>query len=193
MEQQNNEELVALVKELKERNDFLTKQNSELQAKLSRYEHYGSPEYFGTEVERLKDELREYDYDYDQAVYDDVWSWVKEKLDNDELPHLTKDELKEWLEEKLYTNDEVTGNGSGSYTFNSYTAEKYVCHNIEYIFDRVREEIGYTVDENSVLHAEELDVTMRCALLNEAIDKVVENEIPEEFWEMPTIDDEEEK
>ena len=59
MEQQNNEELVALVKELKERNDFLSKQNAELQTKLSRYEHYGSPEYFGTEVERLKDRLRQ--------------------------------------------------------------------------------------------------------------------------------------
>lgn len=192
MEQQNNEELVALVKELKERNDFLTKQNAELQTKLCRYEHYGSPEYFGTEVERLKDELREYDYDYDQAVYDDVWSWVKEKLDNDELPHFTKDRLKEWLEERLYNDDNVTGNGSGSYTFNRYTAEKYICHNIEYIFDKIKE-IGYIADESSVLEAEELDVTMRCALLNEAIDKVVEFEIPEEFWEMPTIDDEEEE
>ena len=189
MEQQKNEELVALVKELKERNDFLTKQNAELQTKLCRYEHYGSPEYFGTEVERLKDELREYDYDYDQAVYDDVWSWVKEKLDNDELPHFTKDKLKE---EKLYTDDNVTGNGSGSYTFNRYTAEKYICHNIGYIFDKIKE-IGYIVDEKSVLDAEELDVTMRCALLNEAIDKVVEFEIPEEFWEMPTIDDDEEE
>ena len=192
MEQQKNEELVALVKELKERNDFLTKQNAELQTKLCRYEHYGSPEYFGTEVERLKDELREYDYDYDQAVYDDVWSWVKEKLDNDELPHFTKDKLKEWLEERLYTDDDVTGNGSGSYTFNRYTAEKYICHNIGYIFDKIKE-IGYIVDEKSVLDAEELDVTMRCALLNEAIDKVVEFEIPEEFWEMPTIDDDEEE
>ena len=191
MEQQNNEELVALVKELKERNDFLTKQNAELQAKLSRYEHYGSPEYFGTEVERLKDRLREYDYDYDQAVYDDVWSWVKEKLDNDELPHLTKDELKEWLEEELFTNDNVTGNGSGSYTFNRYTAEKYICHNIEYIFDKIKE-IGHIDDENFI-DPEELDVIMRCALLNEAIDKVVEDEIPEEFWETPTIDDEEEE
>lgn len=34
---------------------------------------------------------------------------------------------------------------------------------------------------------------MRCALLNEAIDKVVEFEIPEEFWEMPTIEDDEEE
>ena len=192
MKQQNNEELIDLVRKLQERNVLLTKQNLELQAKLSRYEHYGSPEYFGTEVERLKDRLREYDYDYDQAVYDDVWSWVKEKLDNDELPHLTKDKLKEWLEEKLYTNDDVTGNGSGSYTFNRYTAEKYICHNIEYIFDKIKE-IGYIADESSVLDAEELDVTMRCALLNEAIDKVVEYEIPEEFWEIPTIDDEEEE
>lgn len=192
MEQQNNEELVALVKELKERNDFLTEQNEKLQAKLSRYEQYGSPEYFGTEVERLKDELREYDYDYDQAVYDDVWSWVKEKLDNDELPHFTKDKLKEWLEVKLYNDDNVTGNGCGSYTLNSYTAEKYICHNIEYIFDKIKE-VGNIADESSVIEAEELDVTMRCTLLNEAIDKVVEYEIPEEFWEMPTIDDEEEE
>lgn len=192
MEQQNNEELVALVKELKERNDFLTEQNAELQVKLRRYEQYGSPENIGTEIERLRDELREYDYDYDQAVYDDVWSWVKERLDNDELPHFTKDRLKEWLEEMLFTEDSVTGNGSGSYTFNRYTAEKYICHNIEYIFDKF-EELGYTVDHKSSIYAEELDVTMRCALLNEAIDKVVEFEIPEEFWEMPTIDDDEEE
>lgn len=180
------------IQELSQRIKELEKANAELQTKLSRYEYYGTPERFGTELEMLRNKLNEYDYDYDQAVYDDVWSWVKERLDNDELPHYSEDRLKEWLYDELFTNDSVTGNGSGSYTFNRYTAEKYICHNIGYIFDKIKE-IGYLVDEKSVLEAEDLDVTMRCALLYETIDKVVENEIPEEFWDMPTIDDDDEE
>ena len=183
MEQQKNEELVALVKELKERNDFLTKQNAELQAKLCRYEHYGSPEYFGTEVERLKDELREYDYDYDQAVYDDVWSWVKEKLDNDELPHFTKERLKEWLEERLYTDDDVTGNGSGSYTFNREEAKGYVGDNLDLMVEAFKEfdDTSRLLDCLENFDFETIDVTIRCYLLGQAIDEVLDEEDFEEL------------
>lgn len=43
------------------------------------------------------------------------------------------------LNDTLFTYDSVTGNASGSYTFNTWTAEEYLCHNWELLAEALTE------------------------------------------------------
>lgn len=177
-----NEEMVARIAELE-------KVNNELAGKLDKYQCYGTPEHFGTEVQRLKDELAEYDYSYDDAVYEDVCNKIDDLIEHDELPHLDKDGVREWLNDKLWTDDSVTGNGSGSYTFNAYLAEKYICHNLGYITEKLTE-LGNEMFNERLMDPEAIDVAMRCALLPIVIDEAIENHIHPDFWLQQDEDEE---
>lgn len=69
------------------------------------------------------------------------------------------------LNDTLFTCDSVTGNASGSYTFNTWTAEEYLCHNFELLED-------FGCDMNYLGRgAEACDVTIRCYLLGQAINE----------------------
>ena len=61
----------------------------------------------------------------------------------------------------------MTGNGSGSYTFNTWKAEENLCHNWDLLAEAL-DELGSKTD---ILKqgAEALDVTIRCYLLGQAI------------------------
>lgn len=85
------------------------------------------------------------------------------------------DEMREELYERCWADDNVTGNASGSYTFNSWQAEENLCHNWDLLQDAL-EEFGYDESYNAFQHgAEWCDVTIRCYLLAEAIDKVLDS------------------
>lgn len=79
-------------------------------------------------------------------------------------------------------------NGSGSYTFNRYQAEEYICHNLDLLAEAL-EEFGGGAD---VLKdgAEAADVTIRCYLLGQAIAEALE-EIEDDFEEAHPDEDEE--
>lgn len=87
--------------------------------------------------------------------------------------------MEERLYDDLWTVDSVTGNGSGSYTFNTWEAEEYLCHNID-LLQEARAEFG---DERDPLEqgAEALDVTIRCYLLGQCIGKALD-ELEDEGW-----------
>ena len=106
----------------------------------------------------------------------------KEQLKNDLLEYAQEskgycDSL-ESFRDSCWTADSVTGNGSGSYTFNTYQAEENLKDLIfsdellemfqEYGNDRVPLEKG----------AEYIDVSIRCFLLDEVISEN-EDEIKE--------------
>lgn len=55
-------------------------------------------------------------YDYYEAVKEDILTYVKENVDMENIDY-DFDELREKLNEELYTVDSVTGKASGSYTF----------------------------------------------------------------------------
>lgn len=78
--------------------------------------------------------------------------------------------MKEDLNEKLFVEDSVTGNASGSYTFNTWKAEEYLCHNLDLLAE-ANEEFGGSSDILSD-GAEMCDVTIRCYLLGKAIENV---------------------
>ena len=115
-------------------------------------------------------------YNYLAAVTAGVLDYIKENgitvtADN-------REEIADQLHDDLWVCDSVTGNGSGSYTFNSWTAETYICHNLDLLAEAV-EEFGGGMD---VLKdgAEACDVAIRCYLLPQAIsaalDEVEEDE-----------------
>ena len=89
-----------------------------------------------------------------------------------------KEDLFQELYDNLWLNDSVTGNASGSYTFNAWEAEENICHNLELLGEALNEfgcEASYILERG----AEACDVTIRCYLLGECL-SVVLDELEEE-------------
>jgi len=107
-------------------------------------------------------------YDYLSAVESDVCEYIENNVNFHDYSDL--DEMKEDLNEKLFVEDSVTGNASGSYTFNTWKAEEYLCHNLDLLAE-ANEEFGGSSDILSD-GAEMCDVTIRCYLLGQAIENV---------------------
>lgn len=77
-------------------------------------------------------------YDYREAMTEDVKEWIKENID---LTEWTEDRegLEQQLNDDLWTADSVTGNGSGSYTFNRVQASLYVLDNMDLLQEAIEE------------------------------------------------------
>lgn len=131
-------------------------------------------------------------YNYYEAVKRDVKNVIGEyDIDYSQDIATTYSELYD----ELWTNDSVTGNGSGSYTFNRYQAEEYLAHNLS-----LAEEALDYFDSEIKLDAEYLDVTIRCYLLANALKEVLEDmykrfgtmdelyDIYEEYGHIDTLD-----
>lgn len=104
-------------------------------------------------------------YDYYRTVKEDAINYIIESLEWNEI---TAEELDEEKEQEILDNafvsDSVTGNASGSYTFNRWQAEENICHNMDLALEAYQT-FGYegiTDDE-----AERIDVTIRCYVLYE--------------------------
>ena len=128
------------------------------------------------------------DYNYLEAMEEDVLRYIRDEIDLSEFDSL--EELEGYLKDTLWTADSVTGNGSGSYTFNSYQAEENICHNLDLLAEAL-EEFGGGCD---ILKdgAEAADVTIRCYLLEQAIAEALE-EIEDDFDEAHPAEESKEK
>lgn len=115
-------------------------------------------------------------YDYYANVKDDVLTYINDEIRPGEF--WDRDELESHLNDTLWADDSVTGNCSGSYTFNSAKAKEYVMENPDLLReayeefdckDRLGEDF---IEENW----ESMDVTIRCYVLNscinDALDKI---------------------
>lgn len=114
-------------------------------------------------------------YNYFEAVAEDVRNYISEEIDLTEWED--REELEEYLNDELWTVDRVTGNGSGSYTFNTWKAEENLCHNMD-LLQEALSEFGCGI-EYLERGAEACDVTIRCYLLGQVI-SVVLDEVFEE-------------
>ena len=117
-------------------------------------------------------------YNYKETVKADVEQWVRENLGD-------FDSLEEPLDyDTIYDNcwidDSVTGNASGSYTFSRWQARDNFFNDGEsddYINSMIEEgfisakEVGDCVAESNW---EKLDVCIRCYLLGEAVQEIVD-------------------
>lgn len=116
-------------------------------------------------------------YNYYEAVKDDVLDYINENINLEDYE--TLDDLEEYLNDELFTEDSVTGNASGSYTFSTYEAEENICHNLDLLREALQEfgsDPGYLLEEG----AKAADVTIRCYLLSHVISEVLE-ELEDEF------------
>ena len=109
-------------------------------------------------------------YDYREHVSEDVRDYIANHYTREELKSMADDleDLGEKLRDEMWTADSVTGNGSGSYTFNAWQAEEFLCHNLD-LLQEVGGVFGY-LDLNS---PEGCDVSIRCYLLDECISEVL--------------------
>ena len=127
-------------------------------------------------------------YNYLAAMKDDIREYIDDNGLADEYSGRL-DELEEKLPDELWTVDSVTGNGSGSYTFNSCKAKEYIdgdSNAEEYIRELIDE---YCLDAKTVAEHifdwEYWDVSIRCYMLYTAVSEVIE-ELKEEEEEKET-------
>ena len=116
-------------------------------------------------------------YDYKEAVKSDVLNYIRNEINFNDFDDL--EELEEHLNDVLFTEDSVTGNASGSYTFSTYEAEENICHNLDLLGEAL-EEFGCEPDYITEKGAEACDVTIRCYLLGECVAEAL-TEIEDDF------------
>lgn len=121
-------------------------------------------------------------YNYLENVTNDVKQAILENIDNWEFAN--REELEEIANDILWIDDSVTGNGSGSYTFNREAAKEYVTGSddgLDTLRDAVHEFNCEHEASTSFLEGdwEYLDVTIRCYLLGQAISAALD-ELEEE-------------
>ena len=108
-------------------------------------------------------------YDYKEAMRKDIRQYLEE---NWEEGKRIEDKDRDTLYDDMFVDDGVTGNGSGSYTFDSFKAEEYVCHNLNLLGEALDE---FCVDGNTLrekLTGEWADVTIRCMVLGQVMDEI---------------------
>lgn len=116
-------------------------------------------------------------YNYLEELKSDVKNYINE-VASDYMDCEDMDELRDSLYDNLWDEDSVTGNGSGSYTFNREKAKEYVSDNMDLMVEAYKDldSIESLVDDLEALDFETIDVTIRCYLLSQALDEVLEDE-----------------
>ena len=132
-------------------------------------------------------------YDYYANVKDDVLSYINDEIRPGE--YWDRDELESYLNDELFCDDNVTGNGCGSYTRNRSQAKEYVLDNTDLLkeciegFDGKDKLIDWFFDDDY----ERMDVTIRCYVLggciNDALDEI--DRKYNDFYGVDREDDEE--
>ena len=117
-------------------------------------------------------------YNYFEELKHDIRTWIADNKD-----YILKQEfedfqaLEEWLNDTLWLEDSVTGNASGSYTFNTSKAKEYVLDNIMDALDTYTEYCSPGSLEEDMRNNdwEKIDVSIRCYLLCGAIYSILDS------------------
>lgn len=114
-------------------------------------------------------------YEYLNQVSEDVRNYVENEIDLTEWVG-DRDGLEQHLNDELFCCDSVTGNASGSYTFNTWQAEENIAHAWDLI-EEAAEAYGIepTISCSWDHGAEWWDVAIRCHLLPEAVAAVLDD------------------
>ena len=121
-------------------------------------------------------------YNYLENVTADAKQAILENLNDWDFTD--REELEEIANDNLWVDDSVTGNASGSYTFNREAAKEYVTRSDDGM-DTLRDAVCDFDCEHEAFTAflendwEYLDVTIRCYLLGQAISAALD-ELEEE-------------
>lgn len=122
-------------------------------------------------------------YNYNEEIFNDVKEAILDNYTEKDIRENLKNrcEWEEKLWDDLWTNDNVTGNASGSYTFSRWQAEDNLAHNGDLIAEALAE-FGYSGVDLLGKGAEWLDVLIRCYLLPQGVTQVLD-ELEEEYFE----------
>lgn len=114
-------------------------------------------------------------YNYIKAMTADIRDYINNEVDL--ADYEDREELEEKLYDILFVHDSVTGNASGSYTFNSYLAKEYVEDNLDLVRE-MADEFGERDIIGDKFMDEEwkwFDVSIRCYLLGRAISETLDD------------------
>ena len=121
-------------------------------------------------------------YNYLENVTNDAKQAILENMNY--WKFADREELEEIANDNVWVDDSVTGNGSGSYTFNREAAKEYVTRSDDGM-DTLRDAVREFDCEHEAFTAfleenwEYMDVTIRCYLLGQAISAAID-ELEEE-------------
>jgi hypothetical protein len=139
-----------------------------------------SAEDITAEIEAMKEEEENTMFNnYVEAVTDDAVQYIRDNYTAEEIAEAMtdRDEFAEKLNDEMWVADEVTGNGSGSYTFDRMKAREYVLNDIDTVREALRE-FGTEADTIAEKFLDEeweyFDVTARCYVLGQAIDAALD-------------------
>lgn len=113
-------------------------------------------------------------YNYQEEMHADILEYIRDNFTQSEQRARLEDRAawEEELNDLLWIEDSVTGNASGSYTFNTWRAREYVLDNMELLRDMIAE---FDIDSDTFTEKfindewEYFDVSIRCYLLSQAI------------------------
>lgn len=115
------------------------------------------------------------DYNYLEAVTADVIDFIRDEVNAADYEN--REALSEFLNNELWCCDSVTGNASGSYTFNAYKAKEFIFADPDTVSEALRE---FCVDAETIAEKflaqgwEYFDVTARCYVLCQAIENALD-------------------
>lgn len=114
-------------------------------------------------------------YNYMEEMKKDIKAYIEDNDFNYSSDDFDKDDFEDELYDDLFSDDSVTGNASGSYTFNRQEAKEYVSDNMDLMVEAYEEfdSIERLVEDLRDQDFERIDVTIRCYLLSSAIQEVL--------------------
>ena len=118
---------------------------------------------------------------YLEQIKNDILDYIKEN--GIVVTSENMEEVEEKLNDDLWIDDSVTGNASGSYTFNSNKAKEYVVENMDLLKETISE---FCIDSETVAEKfineewEYFDVSIRCYLLGSAVSETLDDIIEEQ-------------
>ena len=119
-------------------------------------------------------------YDYYKSVKEDIKQRLNDWFDFNSIDDYSDiDEVISAVYDDFFNSDSITGNGSGSYTFNSWKAEENLCHNMDLLKEAL-DEFGGDFN-NYIESAESCDVVIRCYVLGQLVGDVVKEFVEEHF------------
>lgn len=115
-------------------------------------------------------------FNYTEAVTADVIDFIRNEVDA--ASYENREALSEFLNDELWCCDSVTGNASGSYTFNRCKAKEFIFADPDTVSEALRE---FCVDAETIAEKflsqdwEYFDVTARCYVLGQAIEAALDS------------------
>lgn len=117
---------------------------------------------------------------YIEAVTADATEYIRDNYTAEEIAEAMtdRDEFAVRLNDEMWVADEVTGNGSGSYTFNREQAKEFVLADVDTVREALKE---FCVEAETIADKfldedwEYFDVTARCYVLGQAIDAALDS------------------